>query len=144
MSEWRLEEIRAHVCGEEAMGCYVHPHYGGARLGISVSDPVHWCRAVRLHLCCRRETPLHQCDTGKGPLLAPLCLARVAIAMAGSEPVQVALPVLLGSLWFLQGLKDFASHRFLILPGDASAGLHSGAPALCSHRHCFLGPQISL
>ena len=84
----------------------------------------------------------HQCKAGRGALLAPLCLEWVARAMPGSEPVRVALPGLLGLLPFLHGLKDFASLHFIVLPRDGSAGLHSDAPALCSHRHCFLGPQI--
>lgn len=52
-------------------------------------------------------------------------------------------PGLLGSLQFLQGLEEFVSQCFIVLPEDASAGLHSDAPALCSHKHCFLGPPIS-
>lgn len=52
-------------------------------------------------------------------------------------------PGLLGSLQFLQGLEEFVSQFFIVLPEDASAGLHSDAPALCFHRRCFLGPPIS-
>lgn len=48
-------------------------------------------------------------------------------------------PELLGSLQFLQGLGEFVPQCFIVLPGAASAGLHSDAPALCSHRHGFLG-----
>lgn len=57
----------------------------------------------------------HHCTSARqaGELL--LCLEWVAITMPGSEPVWVALLGLLGSLQFLQRLKDFASQRFLML-----------------------------
>lgn len=97
------------------------------------------CIGAGLCSCICTAGERHHCTSarqaGEVPL-ALLCLAWVAIAMLGSEPVWVALLGLLASLQFLQGLKDFASQHFLMLPTVASAGLHSDS--------CFVLPQALL
>lgn len=104
----------------------------GTYFGVSVSDPMYWCRAVWLH--CTGATQTRE-------VCSPLSLAWVAIAMPDSEPVWVARAARITAV--PTGVEEFVFQCFIVLPEDASAGLHSDAPALCSHRHCFLGPPIS-
>lgn len=110
------------------------------------------CEVLTLgSLCLVQRIDAGLCDytapmQDKGDLFTSLCLVWVAIAMPGLRACMSGLyewPGLLGSLQFLQGLEEFVSQCFIVLPEDASAGLHSDAPTLCSHRHCFLGPPIS-
>lgn len=55
-------------------------------LGVSVSDPVYWCRAVD-YSCTAGERDHCTSARQAGEVCSPLCLGWVAIAMPGSEPV---------------------------------------------------------